>query len=194
MKKMTSKSWLNIWRTPEYYEKKQHSFNVLDNYLDKISFKPNSILDIGCGLAIETELFQKKYNSEIFLLDDDFDNNISNQSRDVFFGPADTLKFYSNLEDLFESYKERNLKYNFIYAKNPVIESSITFDLIYSNRSYGFHYPVETYIELIKKHSHDNTIIVLDMWKETFNEQKKFCNIIEIIEDGEQHCKVHINF
>lgn len=191
---MNARSWLRTWNTPDYIQKKHHSFIVLDSYLYNISFKPTTILDIGCGLAIETEMFQQKYKSEIYLLDDDFDNNTETQNRDVFFGPANTLKFYSNLEDLFDSYEKRNLKYNFIYAKNPVIDNNVTFDLIYSNRSYGFHYSVETYMELIKKHSNENTIVVIDMWKETFNEEKQKCNIVEVIENGEQHYKVHIQF
>lgn len=194
MKNMTATSWLSHWQTPEYISKKEKSFEILDDYLEELSYAPQSILDIGCGLAFETELFQKKYNSDIFLLDDDFDNNDDLQSRDVFFGPADTLKFYSNLTDLFKSYKERNLRYNFIYAKNPIIDDRVKFDLIYSNRSYGFHYPVETYIDLIQKHSHSRTIIVLDLWKKTYDEQIKKCNLVKILEDGEQHFKVHITF
>lgn len=194
MRNMTSTSWLNTWTTPNYIKKKEHSFNIVNNYLQELSYIPETILDIGCGLAYETEYFQKKYNSDIYLLDDDFDNNSDNQDRDVFFGPADTLKFYSNLKDLFNSYKERNLRYNFIYAKNPIIREDLKFNLIYSNRSYGFHYPVETYTNLIKKHSDHKTIIILDLWKETYNEQIKKCNLINILEDGEQHYKVHIIF
>lgn len=194
MKNMNSKSWLNVWKTPDYLKKKELSFNIVDNYLKEICFKPKYILDIGCGLAFETELFQKKYNSEVFLLDDDFDNNIDKQNRDVYFGPAETLKFYSNLTDLFSSYNERKLRYTFVYAKNSKIESNIKFDLIYSNRSYGFHYPVETYIELIKKHSHEHTIIILDFWKDTYHEQIKKCKLIKLLEDGKQHFKVHIKF
>ena len=194
MKNMTATSWLNIWQTPEYLEKKEKAFNIVDSYLIGLSVIPNCILDIGCGLAFETEFFQKKYNSEIFLLDDDFDNNIETQNRDVFFGPANTLKFYSNLNDLFNSYKQRNLRYNFIYAKNPVIKQDIKFDLIYSNRSYGFHYPIETYIDLIKNHSNKDTIVILDLWKETYTEQIAKCNLVKVLEDGEQHYKVHVNF
>ena len=192
MKNMTSTSWLNEWQDPKYIEKKKHAFDVIDDYLMSCNYRPNLILDIGCGLAFESEYFQKKYNSDVYLLDDDFDENTENQNRDVFFGPASSMKFYSNLDDLFLSYKKRNLRYKFVYAKNPIIDKAIKFDLIYSNRSYGFHYPVETYIDMIKKHSHTNTIVILDMWKKTFKEQIKKCNLINILEDGEQHYKVHI--
>jgi hypothetical protein len=192
MKNMTAKSWLNVWQTDEYLKKKEYAFNIVDEYLIKMSYTPSTILDIGCGLAYETEFFQKKYNSEIFLLDDDFNNNTELQNRDVYFGSADTLKFYSNLEDLFISYKKRGLRYNFIYAKNPVIDPSIKFDLIYSNRSYGFHYPIETYLQLIKMHSHEQTVVVLDLWKKTFEDQIKKINLVNILEDGKEHFKVHI--
>ena len=40
---------------------------------------------------------------------------------------------------------------------------NIKFDLITSWLSCGFHYPVSTYAEMIKKHSHRDTRIVFDL-------------------------------
>ena len=39
----------------------------------------------------------------------------------------------------------------------------IKFDLITSYFSCGFHYPVKEYKELIQRHSHENTRIILDL-------------------------------
>ena len=192
---MTSTSWLEHWKTPDYIEKKKYAFNITDEYLKTIpDYEPRFILDIGCGLAFESEMFQKKYESLLYLLDDDFDNNTEDQKRSIFFGSPNTFKFYSNINDLFESYKERELQYNFVYARNPKIDDTVKFDLIYSNRSCGFHYPADSYNELIKKHSYEKTVIILDIWKEVFDKQMENFNLINIIEDGEQHYKVHITF
>jgi hypothetical protein len=43
------------------------------------------------------------------------------------------------------------------------IRDDIKFDIITSWLSCGFHYPVSTYRELILKHSHKNTRVVVDL-------------------------------
>lgn len=47
---------ISEWTTPEYVSSKIELFNSIDQY---IQTTPATILDIGCGLAFESELFQK---------------------------------------------------------------------------------------------------------------------------------------
>ena len=52
------------------------------------------------------------------------------------------------------------------------------FDYIFSYSSCGVHYPLETYKELILKHSHKNTVCIFDLRKHTL---PKLRNKIQII-------------
>jgi SAM-dependent methyltransferase len=174
---MTDKIWLNgIWQSDEYNTAKQISFNLLDSFL--IS-PPKNILDIGCGLAFESELFQKKYNSNLFLLDGNFEES-KNATRDRKYGSAETMAFYTKISNLTNSFNERKLKYTFIDANNINIPNDLKFDLIYSNVSCGYHYPLNTYSALLRKHTTSDSIMIFDIHSAYLNEQIK--EEFEIIE------------
>lgn len=176
---MNKDEWINKWSNLEHQKKKQKMFNLVDSY---IKFNPVRILDIGCGLASESELFQKKYNCELYLLDGDFETTTS-RSRKVNYGDTNSMAFYSKIEDLKSSWNSRNMQYTFIDANNVNIDEAIKFDLIYSFESCGFHYPLSTYVDLIKKHSYEKTVTVFDIRKKTWTEQERFFNKIKILSE-----------
>jgi len=160
--------WINSeWQTNEYKETKNISFNLLDSFLTRA---PSNILDIGCGLAFESEMFQSKYNSNLYLLDGDFEDSV-NATRDRKYGSSDSMAFYTKIDSLKNSFGNRNLKYNFIDANNIQIEKNIKFDLVYSNVSCGYHYPLITYLEILKKHTKKDSILVFDMNSSRIAEQ-----------------------
>lgn len=169
--------WLKHWFEPWHEKDRIERFNVLDVYLKT---PPKRILDIGCGLARESEFFQKKYNTELYLLDGDFDST-KERKRDNFWGSSESFKFYSPIEELKKSFDERKMNYEFINALNPYIDENIKFDVIYSLLSCGFHYPANTYKEMIKKHSDDDTIIIIDCRVDTLEKQKEDFEIVNII-------------
>lgn len=165
---MTDKIWLNgIWQSDAYETAKQISFNLLDSF---ITSPPKNILDIGCGLAFESELFQKKYNSNLFLLDGDFEES-KNATRDRKYGPAESMAFYTKIVNLTNSFNERKLRYTFIDANNINIPNDLKFDLIYSNVSCGYHYPLNTYSALLRKHTTLNSIMIFDIHSAYLKEQ-----------------------
>lgn len=182
--------WLNVWDTANYNDIKTNNFKILDKFLKN---KPKNILDIGCGLAFESEMFQKKYNSDLYLLDSDFDNT-EDRKRDVTYGSTESFKFYSKIDDLKKSYNSRNMKYTFVDANNINIDANIKFDLIYSILSCGFHYPAKTYKDLVKKHSHKNTIVLFDIRKKTLKEQEQDFEVISIVNDIDKHYTCQIQF
>lgn len=151
--------WLDKWNTPQHRESKRKQFEIIDNYLN---FAPKRILDIGCGLATESEFFQKKYNCELYLLDGDF-STTSNVKRDIKYGTVDNFAFYNKVDDLKSSYDSRNMNYTFVDANNIDIPDDVTFDLIISNVSCGFHYPANTYKDLVQKHSTESTKVIFDL-------------------------------
>jgi SAM-dependent methyltransferase len=175
---MNEKTWLDeIWKSKEYLESKKTSFSLLDSFLLS---PPNNILDIGCGMAFESEMFQKKYNSNLYLLDGDFEDS-TNATRDRKYGSADSMAFYSKISDLKKSFDNRNLNYTFIDANNIVIPKNLKFDLVYSNVSCGFHYPLDTYLNLLKTHTLENSVMIFDINSRYLNEQiEENFQIIEI--------------
>jgi len=184
-------SYLNIWANPLYIEKQESLFKNIDNYLVN---PPQRILDIGCGLAYISELFYKKYNSEIWLLDGDRNNNNPNGKRSNKWGETNDFLFYNTKENLEKSWKERDLKYRFIDASNIDIPNDIKFDLVYSWLSCGYHYPLSSYSELIKNHTNEQSIVIMDLRKKTLTPEKQETNfqiIKEFPKNGKAH-KVHI--
>ena len=77
---------------------------------------------------------------------------------------ADNFLFYNKLETLNEQLFLLGPKnYHLIDCNSISIAEDIKFDVITSWLSCGFHYPVNTYRDLILKHSHENTKVVMDL-------------------------------
>ena len=169
--------WINSeWQSDEYKKNKGTSFDLIDSFLTEA---PRNILDIGCGLAFESEMFQSKYNSNLYLLDGDFESSI-NATRDRKFGTADSMAFYTKIDNLKNSFNDRNLKYNFVDANNVQLSWDLKFDLVYSNVSCGYHYPLSTYFKLLNAHTTEDSILIFDINSSRLEEQTKdIFNIIE---------------
>jgi len=87
------KEWLKI----EHIEQKEEYFQILDTYCRPT---PTSILDIGCGLAFESRAFNRKYGTELYLLDGDFYSNRETNLRRKDFGPKKNMMYYTGLQSL----------------------------------------------------------------------------------------------
>ena len=185
-----STNWLDEWFDPEYQIKKQTNFKKIDSFLKS---PPKRILDIGCGLAFESEKFQEKYGSDLYLLDGEHDDTLD-RTRDIKFGPITTFKFYHKLESLKESFDSRNMKYDLIDASNIVLEDNIKFDLVYSFLCCGFHFPVDAYKDLIKKHTDKDSIIIMDIRLDTLKSQNKDFVTLAEINHGRKHTTFQIKF
>lgn len=184
---MKQNKWMEKWSVQQHVTAKKELFNTIDRYL---KFAPKRILDIGCGLAREAEFFQKKYKSELYLLDGDFEDT-SSVSRDIKYGTVDNFKFYNRVDDLKESYDTRGMKYTFVDANNINIPSDIKFDLILSNVSCGFHYPANTYKSLVQAHSDENTKMIFDLRTSV---QHPDVNIVNLILQSKKYIKAEIKF
>jgi SAM-dependent methyltransferase len=182
--------WIESWASKQHQDKKKMMFNIADS---AIKAKPKTILDIGCGLAFESEMFQKKYNSDLYLLDGDFDSTLD-RSRDTNYGPTNSMAFYSKIDELKQSWDNRNLRYNFINANDINVSDDVKFDLVYSFESCGFHYPVHTYVELIKKHSHKDTLLIFDIRTKTYDHQSMYFDLLKVIHTDKKFKTVSIRF
>jgi SAM-dependent methyltransferase len=161
-----TQDWMsNEWQDFAYQKIKENNFNTLDSYL---KFQPMTILDIGCGLAWESRMFNVKYNTTLYLIDGDASNNQTKdaKSKDVnYHQSADTFLYYNSFCRLDDELKKLGTKDYTLIDCNNLTLPDIKFDLITSWLSCGFHYPVSTYASLIKKHSHSGTRIIVDLRK-----------------------------
>jgi len=159
---MLTHNWIeDHWSLKEYQDKKKKNFEIIDNFLD---FVPHNILDIGCGLAWETRLFQKKYNSKLWLVDGDTNSNNESLTEVGWNPDPKTFAFYHKLDFLDKKLKELGTEnYQLFDAKKINFPKDLKFDLILSFQSCGFHYPASTYKDLILNHSHETTKIIFDI-------------------------------
>lgn len=195
------KNWTKLWHSDGYQEKKQAGFDALDAYLKK---PPKRILDIGCGLAWESRLFNQKYNTELWLLDGDVASNEHKHPEQANHGKwhndPDTLLFYHSMEYLNEELTDSGVtNYHLIDVNNINIPKGIKFDLITSWLSCGFHYPVSVYKDLILKHSHATTVIAMDLrlTKQSIDKMPTMepgVELINVVGRGKKHVNGHIKF
>lgn len=179
--------WHSEWTKEEYVNGKREKYNTVINFLKT---PPKTILDIGCGFAWESSLFQKNHNSKLWLMDGDFDTTAS-RSRSIKYGEASTMAFYSKIHDLKSAWDNRGLEYNFLDANNLNLSEDVKFDLVYSGLSCGFHYPANTYKDFILAHSHKDTKIIFDLRHRQLHLDVK---IIEVLGEYKKHNTVQIQF
>ena len=159
-----SAAWDRKWSHERYVAKRRASFEIVDAYLNQ---PVGRLLDIGCGFAYDSRWFNQKYGTELWLLDGDASTNAT-KPESASYGNWNTtsseLKFYHTFEFLDAKLKELGTKnYRLVDANNISIPDDVKFDVITSWLSCGHHYPVNTYMELMRKHSHANTRILLDI-------------------------------
>ncbi len=157
---MPADLWLGRWQDPKYHAIKMDNVQTMIQHLGT---PPRRVLDIGAGPAFESRALYKQHNTDIWLLDGDFDTTADRQ-RAVSFGPADSMKFYSRLSDLNALMQQDDIKnYHLVDAHAINIPDDIKFDVIYSFLSCGFHYPVDVYRDLVLKHSHAETRYIFEL-------------------------------
>jgi len=159
-----SELWDRKWSTDRYVAKRRNNFETVDTYLNQ---PIGRLLDIGCGFAYESRWFGEKYGTELWLIDGDADAN-NNKSDSASYGnwntDSDQLMFYHTLDFLNNKLQQLGTKnYHLVDANNIDIPEDVKFDVITSWLSCGHHYPVRTYIDLMKRHSHAETRIILDV-------------------------------
>jgi SAM-dependent methyltransferase len=166
---------------------------MLERYLPS---PPKRILDIGCGYAHISDMFQKKYGTDLYLLDGDVSNNTAQANRAAKYGVTEDFMFYVSADDLKKEWDRKGMRYTFLDAKHPDIPNDVEFDLVYSWISCGFHYPVSTYKKLIQKHTTAQSTIIMDFRRKSLIEQMKDFDIVQRL-DGDtvrKKYKLHIKF
>lgn len=126
------------------------------------------ILDIGCGPAEHAREFQNRFGSELWLIEGNKVNNAHKHEtakKSKWRESTDDFLYYHDLDQLRARLNGLGTKnYHLIDCEQTnEIPNDIQFDLICSWKSCGFHYPLDSYRDLIQRHRHGNTRIVMDL-------------------------------
>lgn len=187
--------YLRHWLAPDYVKGTENNFHLVDQYLKT---PPKRILDIGCGYANVSSLFQQKYGCELYLLDGDFADNNPEATRKAKYGPVEDFLFYSPVSKLKEQWDRQGMTYTFVDANNIHIDPDVKFDVVYSWISCGFHYPVATYKDLILRHTTEDSVIIMDFRRKLVGHEQSLAGF-EVVhrlegDDTSKKNKLHIRF
>ena len=153
-------------------------FKTFRNYLPN---SPENIMDIGCGLGIINiylnEFFEKK--PVFFLLDK---NRVD---RKIKYGFSSNYESYNDLNETKNILLNNNIDTNCINLFDVEKQFLITkkMDLVISLKSMGYHYPINTYIELLRNCCTKNTVFIFDIGDNQYDENylKKIFDDVKII-------------
>jgi hypothetical protein len=151
------------------YEKSMRDiYYTMSNYLPK---KATRSLDIGAGFGGINFFIYKHYeeNIDIWLLDKD---GMSDTWSVGMHDTVDDFSFYNNFDHSTTSLRESGVDEKNIYTVNIEKDNfpvNHKFDLIISLLSYGFHYPVSTYLNEVQQSLSVNGVLILDLRSGTYN-------------------------
>ncbi|MEM1326611.1 MAG: hypothetical protein AAGI23_11685, partial [Bacteroidota bacterium] len=148
-----------------------------------------NILDIGCGVAGIDALIGKFYKGSInvFLLDK------SQLDQKVYYEYEEKGSFYNSLLIAKQLLAQNDISPNKIFTQEATASNSIDFDvkfdLIISLISWGFHYPVSTYLETVYNKLRSGGRLILDIRKNTQGEEeiKHLFGTCKSIYEGSKH-------
>jgi len=181
-----------------YVKYKPEIMNKVIDYIGDIRI--DKILDIGAGIANDSKHLQKFYDSEIWILEGDSKNNIKKTDtvrKAKWNNSADEMSYYWDLDKLNAVHKRKGTKkYHIVDCDNIKFPENIKFDLISSYLSCGFHYPISTYYNVIKKYSYDNTRYIFDirLGKGQKPVLESETEIVKIIHQTKKYARCEIKF
>ena len=158
-------------------------FNSIKSYLPKSS---KNILDIGCGLGVINIYLNDYYSKKSYftLIDKNY------VDKKVAYGFNNNSESYNKLEIT----KDILILNGFKIEQLQLIDADENFvlnnkyELIISLFSMGYHYPIENYIDIIKKISTKSTKVIFDLSMEynELNKVKKYFNKVVIIKNDDE--------
>lgn len=149
-----------------------------------------NVLDIGCGLGGINLFLSSDYNGDVnhYLLD-------KTEISKIFYGFRQTPAAYNSLnvtKEFLTSNGIDNERLTTIDISRDEFPTDPNFGLIISLKSWGFHYPLETYLNGVKKALNEDGKLIIDLRKETNSLDilnKNFDQIVTII-DSKKYVRV----
>lgn len=151
----------------DYIADMEAEYSDIKNYLPENAI---NILDIGCGIGGINVFLSKHYNSPettFYCLD-------KTKTDNIYYGFKEKAAFYNSLDVAKEFLSLNGIKkvYTLSANDNNTIEINEKFDLILSLISWGFHYPVETYLFQAYTRLREGGHMIIDVRKNTIGLDK----------------------
>jgi len=176
--------------------KSLYSDDMQQEYLSIKDFLPDncsSILDIGCGVSGIDVFISKHYKDQkqvFYLLDKTYTEN------SVFYEFKQKGAFYNSLEVARElllrnGMSERNISL-LVATDNNEISIDGNVDLVISLISWGYHYPVETYLDRVYNLLNKDGRMIIDVRKNTngIDLLKHAFGKLDVIFNGDKYQRV----
>jgi len=174
----------------EYQKDMEKEFDSIRDFLPRAC---SSLLDVGCGIAGIDVFLNRHYHTappRIYLLDK------SKVDRRVWYNFKPSGAFYNSLHVakkllLDNGVNEKNVVLLEANEKNE-INVDAEFDLVLSLISWGFHYPLETYLDRVYQLLSNGGHLIVDVRKLTEGVEvlrKRFADI-RIVKDEEKYQRV----
>jgi|AntRauTorckE6833_2_1112554.scaffolds.fasta_scaffold07734_4 SAM-dependent methyltransferase len=153
--------------------------------------KVENLLDIGSGIGGINVFLSQHYENEIdiHLLDKTATDEV------IHYYFENEGSFYNSLDLAKQFLSENSISEDKIHlhdADNPADCFSIKYDLIISLISWGFHYPLATYLNQVKDALAEGGVLILDLRKDSGGLEILQANFqkVEIITDNNKKLKV----
>jgi SAM-dependent methyltransferase len=148
-----------------YVHQIKSDFNVVRSYLPSTA---TSVMDIGCGIAaLDVFLFERyrEQNPEMLLVDR------SEVSNEIYFGFRSEAAFYNSLDRakrtlLANGVPEHRIRL-FKAPEDGQLPDVAPLDLVISILSWGFHFPIGTYLDSVCDRLAHNGRVIVDVRRKT---------------------------
>ena len=183
----------------KYYETVIVEDNLLNEIVAKLSRKNISIIDIGCGIAGYHKNWlrnNKERDIQLFLMDSSTFNLAA-----LRYGHGEFNRYYNSLKLakklLLKSSGAKRESIQLIEVKSSFLEKlPKNLDLIISFISWGFHYPLDTYWDLmLERMTIGSSVMIIDVRKNSISSDFLFTQknvTIEIINETPKFDRVLI--
>ena len=183
----------------KYYETVIVEDNLLNEIVAKLSRKNISIIDIGCGFAGYHKNWlrnNKERDIQLFLMDSSTFNLAA-----LRYGHGEFNRYYNSLKLakklLLKSSGAKRESIQLIEVKSSFLEKlPKNLDLIISFISWGFHYPLDTYWDLmLERMTIGSSVMIIDVRKNSISSDFLFTQknvTIEIINETPKFDRVLI--
>ncbi|HVB19805.1 MAG TPA: class I SAM-dependent methyltransferase [Candidatus Paceibacterota bacterium] len=153
---------------------------------------PSTILDIGCGVAGIDVMLARHYrergrNVDFYLLDKTELNDR------VYYGLEKTASYYNSLDVARDLLVANGVRKEMIHTQEVTrapMFPGVQFDIVLSLISWGFHYPVETYLDEVYTLLKPGGELIIDIRKGSIGEkpiQGKFTKASTVVKDAQKH-------
>ena len=161
--------FINYFQNKKIEEVTEELFlNELETFKAFLPDSAENVMDIGCGLGIINIYLNKFFNkkSNFFLLDK------SRIDKKINYGFSSNYESYNDLNEtkniLLENEVDSGSIYLFDVEKKFQINKKM--NLVISLKSMGYHYPINTYIELFRNCCTKDTVFIYDIGDNQYDE------------------------